>query len=122
MIQNKKSELQEKCLNLNDGGHGSFSYINRTLTKEQKHINAIIGGNANKQRLQDPIVAEQWRNQVKERHANMSFKEKNEIYSKVSNSLKEYYQTDEGKKEKEERKIKNRESNKKTSAIWRKEF
>lgn len=122
LIENKKSKLQNKCLNLNDGGHGSFNYINKVLTDEQKHNNAVIGGNANKQRLQDPIVAEQWRNQVKQRHAAMSIEEKTKIYSKVSDSLKKYYQTEEGKKEKEERKIKNKESNKKTATLWRQEF
>ena len=52
----------------------------------------------------------------------MSIEEKTKIYSKVSDSLKKYYQTEEGKKEKEERKNKNKESNKKTAALWRQEF
>lgn len=122
LIKEKRSLMGDKCLNLNDEGHGSFSHINCTLSAEQKHKNAIAGGMGNKKRLEDPEIAEKWREQVKLIHANMSAEEKQSRYSQVSNSLKEYYQTPEGKKEKEERKIKNKESNIKTAQQWRSEF
>lgn len=52
----------------------------------------------------------------------MTKEEKEKRYSQVSASLTKYYQTEAGKKEIEKRKIKNKESNKKTAQIWRREF
>lgn len=84
LIKVKKEELKNKCLNLNDGGHGSFTYINNSLTPEQRHENAIAGGQANKKRLENPEAAEEWRKKVKNFHANMSEGEKEKRYSQVS--------------------------------------
>ena len=122
LIKQKKKELGNLCLNLNDGGKGSFSYINNNLTDEQKHQNAMIGGLANKKRLEDPDAAAQWREQVKQRHLNMSEKEKKEIYGKVSQSLKDYYKTEKGKIELQERNKKNKQSNIESAKKWRDEF
>lgn len=58
LIEEKKEKLGNLCLNLNEGGHGSFEYINKTLTEEQKYKNAMAGGVANKKRLEDPVEAE----------------------------------------------------------------
>lgn len=52
----------------------------------------------------------------------MSAEEKQKIYSKVSSSLTEYYNSDIGKQEYTIRKQHNIETNKKTSAKWRAEF
>lgn len=122
LVNEKKKELGDLCLNLADGGKGSFSYINRTLTQEQKHQNAIAGGLGNKKRLEDPEEAARWSDFVKQRHATISQDEKEKIYNKVSQSLKNYYQTEVGKIELKERNKKNKESNIKKSIEWRTEF
>lgn len=122
LIKQKQEQLKEKCLNLNDGGAGSFTYINKTLSTEQRHKNAVIGGLKNKERLENPETAKEWREKVKQMHLNMSEEDKKQRYSKVSNSLKEYYKTEKGQEELEERKIKNKETNKRVSSEWRTEF
>lgn len=121
LIYAKKEELGELCLNLNEGGHGSFTYINSTRTPEQRHNNALIGGIGNKKRLEDPEENAKWKEQCSLMHQRRTPEEKMEIYTKVSNSLIKYYQNATAS-ELAERNKKNKESNIKSSKIWRDKF
>jgi len=88
LVNSKKVELGDNCLNLNDGGFGSFTFINQTLTDEQKHINASKGGQGNKLKLQNRDNLKIFRDKCIAYHKNMSEDKKEEIYNKVSSSLK----------------------------------
>ena len=114
LIKNKKEELKDKCINLNDGGYGSFTYINSLYTKEdrsrivmnsstqqQRHERAVLAGEANKKRLEDPKNLKDFKEKIKKMHADMSPEEKIKRYEKVSESLK---------------------TNKKVATQWREEF
>ena len=135
LIKNKKEELKDKCINLNDGGYGSFTYINSLYTKEdrsrimmnsstqqQRHERAVLAGEANKKRLEDPKNLKDFKEKIKKMHADMSPEEKIKRYEKVSESLKRYYGTDKGKKELQNRILKNKETNKKVATQWREDF
>lgn len=122
LIKKKQEELKDKCLNLNDGGNGSFSYINKITTPEQKKRKALSGGLGNKKRLENAKNLEEWKQKLIQRHANMSIEEKKEIYSKVSASLKSYYQNEFNKEKIEKWKEKNRQTNIEVSKRWRDEF
>ena len=127
--------LKDKCINLNDGGTGSFTYLNNlytreersqiilsTSTSEQRHERAVIGGNANKKRLENKEALEDFRQKMIQVHANMSEEEKKDRYDKVSKSLKEYYQSKKGQEELKQRNLKNKETNQKVARQWREKF
>lgn len=135
LIKEKKELLKDKCINLNDGETGSFTYLNNlytreersqimlsTSTPEQRHERAVIGGNANKKRLENKEALEDFRQKMIQVHANMSEEEKRDRYDKVSKSLKEYYQSEKGQEELKQRNLKNKETNQKVSRQWREEF
>lgn len=122
LVQSKQEELGELCLNLAEGGKGSWTYVNSILTDKQKKLNAISGGLGNKKRLEDPDELAKWKQQCVERHENMTVEEKAAIYKKAGQSRKAFNQTEYGKQRLEEIKLKNIQTNKETSQRWRAEF
>jgi hypothetical protein len=122
LVQSKQEELGDLCLNLAEGGIGSWTYVNSILTDEQKKLNAISGGLGNKKRLEDPEELAKWRQQCIERHKNMPAEVKVAIYEKAGQSRKAFNQTEYGKQRLEEIKLKNIQTNKETSKRWRAEF
>lgn len=97
-------------------------YLASIMSDEEKLRRARIGGNAMKEKLQDPTEHEKYVEKCIKRHANMTLEEKTAIYTKSSNSLKKYYSSDRGKAELQLRKINNVETNKQTAKQWRSEF
>ena len=126
LIDKKKKTLGKYCLNLNNGGHGSFSYINNVIcknyTEEQRHNISLRGGLANKERLKDPVNRNEFVKKCIQIHANLTPEEKLARYQKVSKGLIDYYKTDQYLKIKDDKLNKNIESNKQTSKRWRTEF
>lgn len=122
LVKTKLSELGELCLNLSDGGSGSWSYVNSILTDEQKKLNALSGGIGNKKRLENPDELTKWKQQCIERHRNMSITEKTAIYKKAGQSRKAFNKTDLGQQVLASAKAKNIQTNKETSRQWRAEF
>lgn len=122
LVQSKQDELGDLCLNLAEGGTGSWAYVNSILTDEQKKLNAMSGGLGNKKRLEDPDELAKWKQRCIERHENMTAEEKAAIYEKAGLSRKAFNQTEYGKQRLEEIKLKNIQTNKETSKRWRDEF
>lgn len=115
LVRTKKLELGDRCLNLAEGGHGSWAYINSVATPEQKHANALAGGLGNKKRLEDPTKLALYKQKCRAVHASRSIEQKEACYTKVSSSLKNYYNSELGRAEYEKRKLANIETNKKVS-------
>lgn len=93
------------------------------LTPEERHLYAMKGGQGMKKRLETDI---DFYNQTVERliawHADMPFEVKKSLYEKSSKSLKEYYQSEEWQRTRDERISKNTETNKIVSKQWRENF
>lgn len=122
LVQRKKLELGDLCLNLAEGGKGGWTYVNNSLTTEQKKLNALAGGLGNKKRLEDPEQFAQTSERIKDYHRNMSAEKKTALYKKAGNSRRQFNQTEYGKQRLEEIKLKNIQTNKETSKQWRSEF
>lgn len=122
LVKQKREELGELCLNLSEGGTGSWAYVNSILTDEQKRLNALAGGLGNKRRLEDPQQRADTARKMREYHKNMGEAQKESLYKKVGESRKAFNQTDYGKQRLEEIKLKNIQTNKETSKRWRAEF
>lgn len=122
LVQRKKLELGDLCLNLAEGGTGSWAYVNSILTDEQRSLNALAGGLANKRRLEDPQQRAQTVKKLREYHKNMGAAQKVALYEKAGQSRKAFNQTEYGKQRLEEIKLKNIQTNKETSRRWRAEF
>ena len=122
LVKQKREELGELCLNLSEGGIGSWAYVNSILTDEQRSLNALAGGLGNKRRLEDPQQREQTVKKLREYHKNMGDTKKAAIYEKAGRSRKAFNQTEYGKQRLEEIKLKNIQTNKETSQRWRAEF
>ena len=60
-------------------------------SKEERIRRAKCGGQGNKQRLTDPVANQEWRKICHDIHKNRSIEEEQAIYSKVSESLSNYY-------------------------------
>ena len=135
LVKNKKQFLKEKCINLRDGGNGGHwveycteeEYKRRSelvkiglmlhTSAEQRHLAACKASEAKRNA---PIERKlQWK--YKDAFNNMTEEKKIEKYSKVSSSLKEYYKNLDPKI-REEKRIKNINSNKESSKKWRTEF
>ena len=131
LVMMKKETLKNKCINISEGGRGGFHHYdsNNNLTsigscksEAVRKRCAIAGGQGNKRRLQTEEVRKAYVEKCKYRHEHMDAKVKTQIYTSVSNSLKQYYHNPENKTELDERRIKNKETNKQVSAEWRAEF
>lgn len=122
LVKSKQEELGDLCLNLAEGGVGSWAYVNSILTDGQKKLNAMSGGIGNKKRLEDPAELAKWQQQCRERHEQMPADVKAAIYEKAGQSRKEFNQTEYGKQRLAESKRKNTQTNKETSKRWRAEF
>jgi len=95
---------------------------NKSLTKEERRRKANCGGQGMKKKLEDPSFYEEFSKKQQLRHSNMSIDEKQNLYHKVSESLKDFYSSEDGKKSVAERLENNILHNKQTSKIWRKDF
>ena len=122
LVKAKQAELGDLCLNLAEGGTGSWYYVNSILTDKQKKLNALSGGLGNKKRLEDPQALADFKHKLRMHHKNMSKEQKADMYKKAGQSRKEFNKTSYGKQRLEEIKLKNIQTNKETSKRWRAEF
>lgn len=137
LIEEKRSLLGIRCLNMHEGGCGGHwveycsqeEYEDRCrrtregflkhTTPEQRSTNAKKAGLS--KRNVSSERKEEWSQSYRRRHELMSPEEKTNIYSQVSSSLTDYY-THASQEELQERRRKNKETNQKTSKKWRDEF
>ena len=96
--------------------------IVKNSSKDELKYRAICGGLANKRRLENPVEHEKWVNTCKNVHANMSKEDKIIRYTKVSESLKDFYADSENIDIINDMKEKNKQSNIIASKQWRTEF
>ena len=97
-------------------------FIAQCRTAEQKHKNAMIGGLANKHRLENPTNLADWKLKCREIHAKRSSTAKQEIYEKVSTRRKQYWKEFKNTEQYDEYRLKEKESNRAVSKQWRTEF
>lgn len=137
LIEKKREELGNLCLNKHEGGSGGHwveycspdeyrlrcekvkQGIQKHLTAEERHI--IAKNAANAKRDATPDQREKWSKNQSKRHTQMSEEEKLRMYSQVSTSLKQYYKTISSDMI-EEKRLKNQKQNQETSRVWRAEF
>lgn len=108
-----KEEYNRRCQLVKDGVHKRFS--KEELSQRAKYA-GLSKRNKNKE----------WKDKMSEIYSasrkNMRKEDKDILYNKVSQSLKTYYNTEEGKIEWEERLKKNKDSNVCKSKEWREQF
>lgn len=121
LVEEKQRELGNHCLNLNEGGYGSFSAANAVLAAdpELKHRCALAGGIGNKKRLENSSLRASFVEKCKNVHASRTEDEKQKIYSKASEGMKKWYADPTNKAHWDDRRQKNAETNRATSAQWR---
>lgn len=131
LIDIKKKTLKDNCINISEGGHGGFRQYDDQgvlkplkfyMTAEDRKKLALIGGQGNKKRLQNKQNREDFVQKCIHRHACMNEDYKKHLYNSVSSSLKKYYSDPKNKELIEQKKKKNKESNKIASRKWRQEF
>lgn len=131
LIDIKKKILKNNCINISEGGHGGFRQyddrgilkpLNFYMTAEDRKKHASIGGQGNKKRLQNTQNRDDFVQKCIHRHAVMDEDYKKHLYNSVSSSLKKYYSDPKNRDLIEEKKKKNKESNKISSRKWRQEF
>ena len=96
--------------------------IVKNSSEAQLQYRAMQGGLGNKRRLENPEAYSNWVKTCKTVHANESAEDKAKRYTKVSNALKDFYSNPANADILQQRNLKNIETNKKVSKIWRAEF
>ena len=137
LIEQKRKELGNLCLNRHEGGSGGHwveycspeeyesrcekvrAALQKKLTDEQRHTLAKNAALAKKNATPDQRA--QWSKNQSQRHAQMLQEEKLRMYSQVSNSLKQYYKTI-SPEILEKKRLKNQQQNQEKSKAWRTEF
>lgn len=137
LIEEKRKELKDKCLNRHEGGSGGHwveyctpeeyqercrktrEGVHANTTPEERSYNAKKAGLSKQNATPEQRV--EWSEHQKQRHAAMPKDEKELMYSQVSESLVKYYEQTPAE-QRAERNQKNRETNIKTSKQWRAEF
>lgn len=137
LVKEKKSLLGDDCINMRDGGYGGHWVEYADEQEYERRCKLVRDGVKDKtssfdrsiraknaglaKRNATPEVKALWSQHYKEAHSNRDPEYKEAIYDKVSSSLKSYY-ANASANDLEERRRKNKESNKESSRLWRSEF
>lgn len=138
LVDEKLLTLGSKCLNLHEGGTGGhwveycskeeyewrrkqvITGLQRKTSPEWRKMNAQQAADCKKYASAE--VRAQWSEHQKLRHKNMSAEEKHAMYSKVSDSLKDFYSNEDNATIVKQMREHNKQSNIETAKRWRSEF
>lgn len=123
LIQAKKKEYGDRCINMRISNLGGWDAVNSKLKRQPKE--EIVERTKNAARSKQKATAEvraRWTKNIKLAYKEASPEWYANKYSKVSASLKRFYATEAWGKSKDARLAKNRATNQKTAKRWRAEF
>lgn len=123
LVSRMMDSLGSDCLNRRRGSCGGFGAAHAMIMRLPREERAIRARAASLAKAKAPeAVRESWRGHCREAHRRQSPEARKRRYDGVSRSLRRYYASEDWRMNREKRNEVNRESNRRTATIWRREF